>query len=161
MVEETPEVEIEIRPIDPIEYETAAELVTAHLGEYDAYDFNTDTHDLVPDRMEDLYEEPKGQFWVAVTDDTIVGTIGLRRVDDRICQLVRLSVHPDYRRHDVVQHLLEAFEDYAREAGYRRVTAQTTARQKPAAVFLETSGYSEFKRSLRDKNVVITFEKTL
>jgi len=161
MANETPEVEIEIRLIDPIEYETAVELIQSNLGEYDAFDFNTDTRDLVPDRMVDLYDEPKGQFWVALAEDAIVGTVGLRRVDDRACQLTRLCVHPDFRRHDVVQRLVEALEEHATEAGFRRITTQTTVRQNPASNFLKSVGYEEFKRTLRAKNVVITYEKSL
>ena len=153
--------EIIIRPIEPIEYEAAGELITPSLGEYDAYDHDTDTSDLAPDRMEDLYEEPKGRFWVAEAEGSIVGTLALRRVDDRSCRLKRLAVHPDYRRYDVTRKLFDAFETYAREAGYRRMLAEATVRQKPATVFLETSGFEEFKRTLRNKNIVITLEKSL
>lgn len=153
--------EIEIRPIEPEEYETVAEMIKTTLGEYDAFDFDSDTNDLTPERMEDLYEEPKGQFWVAEADGTLVGTVGLRRVDDRACRLTRLWVHPDFRRHDVAQRLETTLEEYAREAGFRRLTARLTSRQDPAAVFLKSVGYEEFKRSLVEKTVVITFEKTL
>lgn len=153
--------EITIRTIDPIEYEAAGELIKPSLGEYDAFDYDTDTADLNPDRMEDLYEEPKGRFWVAEVEGAIIGTLALRRMDDRCCQVRRLAVHPDYRRHDVAQRLLAALEEYATGAGYRRVIAEGTARQKPATVFLESSGFEEFKRSLRRKNIVITYEKSL
>jgi len=153
--------DIEVRPIELDEYEQAAELIRAGLGEYDAFDFEEDTSDLQPERMEDLYEEPKGRFWVAEAEGSIVGTIALRRVDDRVCRLARLAVHPDYRRHDVAQRLLEAFEEYARDAGFRRVIAQATTRQKPATAFFTSSGFEEFKRSLRGKTVVIYYEKSL
>jgi len=96
-----------------------------------------------------------------VAEDSIVGTVALRRVDDRACQLTRLSVHLDYRRHDITQQLETALEEYAREAGFRRITAQSTVRQKPLSVFLESVGFEEFKRTLRDKNVIITYEKAL
>jgi len=153
--------EIEIRPIEPEEYETAAELIKGSLGEYDAFDFDPNTSDLAPERMEDLYEEPKGRLWVAEANDSLVGTIGLRRVDDRACKLTRLWVHPDYRRYDVAQQLETTLADYAREAGFRRLITQTTTRQEPAAAFLGSAGYAEFKRTLVEKTVVITFEKTL
>ncbi|MBM3335494.1 GNAT family N-acetyltransferase [Candidatus Sumerlaeota bacterium] len=152
---------IEIRPIEPDEWEAAVELVRKTLGEYDAYDFEANLSDLQPDRTEELYEEPKGRFWIAKTSDTIVGTAGLRREADRTCRLVRLSVHSDHRRSDVVQSLQAAFEEYAKQAGYRRVIAEATARQKPAANFLESAGFIEFKRTLRQKIVVVTFEKVL
>lgn len=154
-------IQIEIHSVEPDETEAAAELVRKTLGEYDAYDFDQDVRDLSPDRMEDLYEEPKGRFWVAKTADMLVGTIALRRLDDRLCKMTRLSVHSDYRRQDVVQQLLATFEEFARQAGYRRVIAEMLTRQKPAAVFLESSGFQEFRRTLRQKLVVISFEKML
>lgn len=154
-------VEFEIRPIEPEEYEDAARLIAADLGEFDAFDYQADTSDLDPKRMEDLYEEPKGRFWVALADSQIVGTIALRRLDDRLCKLTRMSVHGDYKRSVLPQKLLEALEEYAREAGYRRVVAEATTLQKPAASFLESAGFKEFKRSLRGKIVVVSFEKAL
>lgn len=158
----TDTVQIEIHPIEPDEIDAAVELVKKTLGEYDAYDYdNGNLQDLDPSRMEDLYEEPKGRFWVAKAEDVVVGTIGLRRLDDRVCKLTRLSVHADYRRHDVVQQLTAALEEYARGAGYRRVICDLLTRQKPAAIFLESAGYQEFKRVLRAKLVVIAFEKAL
>jgi len=153
--------QIEIHPVELDEIDAAVELVKGTLAEYDAYDYDSDVNDLVPDRMEDLYEEPKGRFWVAKDGETVVGTIALRRLDDRVCRLTRLSVHADYRRHDVVQQLTAVFEEYARGAGYRRVVAELLTRQKPAATFLESVGYQEYRRTLRQKVVVVAFEKTL
>ncbi|MCX8036273.1 MAG: GNAT family N-acetyltransferase [Candidatus Sumerlaeia bacterium] len=155
------DITLDIHPIEPDETDAAVELITKCVGEYDAYDCDMGQQDLQPERMEDLYEEPKGKLWVAKVGDQIVGTIGLRRVDDRTCRISRLSVHPDYRKHDVVQQLEKTFEDYARSQGYRRATAELAVRQKPAAVFLESVGFEEFKRTLRNKMVVVTFEKTL
>ena len=67
----------------------------------------------------------------------------------------------DSRRYDVAQQLLEIAEEYATEAGFRRAIAETTVKQKPAQLFLETAGYAEYKRSLRAKTVVIAYEKAL
>lgn len=152
---------IEIHPIEPEETDAAVELVKSSLGEYDAYDYDTATNDLIPDRMDDLYEEPKGRFWVAKSGEQVVGTIALRRMDDRTCKLTRLAVHADFRRQDVVQRLEQAFEDYAREAGFRRAIGELVVRQKPGATFLESVGFQEFKRSLRQKVIIVSFEKSL
>jgi len=157
----TETIPIEIHPLEPEEIDAAVELIKSLLGDYDAYDFDTMVTDLLPERMDDLYEEPKGRFWVAKAGEQVVGTCGLRRVDDRTCRLTRMSVHSDYRKQDVVQQLEAAFEEHARGAGYRRATAELVARQKPAATFLESVGFQEFKRSLRQKVVVVAFEKTL
>ena len=158
----TETVQIEIHPIETEEVDAAVELVRRTLGEYDAYDYDTgNQQDLDPNRMEDLYSEPKGRFWVAKAGEVVVGTVGLRRVDDRVCRMTRLSVHADYRKHDVVQQLAAALEAYAREQGYRRVITELQTRQKPAATFLESIGFEEYKRSLRGKGVVISFEKAL
>jgi N-acetylglutamate synthase-like GNAT family acetyltransferase len=160
-VAETPPAPIEIHPIEPDEIDAAVELIRPTLGDYDAYDFDSDTGDLTPAKMDDLYEEPKGRFWVAKSGDTLVGTVAMRRVDDRTARVTRLSVHADYRRHDVVQQLMPVVETYAREAGYRRLIAEATTRQKPAATFLESIGFQEYKRSLRQKIIIIAFEKSI
>ena len=160
MAETTP-APVEIHVVEPDEIDAAVELVKATLGEYDAYDHDSDTGDLTPAKMDDLYEEPKGRFWVAKSGDTLVGTVGMRRLDDRTARITRLSVHSDYRRQDVVQKLVPVLEEYAREAGYRRLIAETTMRQKPAATFLESVGFQEYKRSLRQKTIVVIFEKSI
>jgi N-acetylglutamate synthase-like GNAT family acetyltransferase len=152
---------IEVRPIEPEEYELAAELLKGNIGEYDSYDFDTDISDVAPERIDTLYDEPKGKFWIAAAEDSVVGTVALARRDDRLCQFKRLSVHPDYRRHDVPRQLILAAEEYARENGYRRAVVEITTRQKPAQVFFQSGGYQEVKRTLRGKMVVITYEKTL
>ena len=155
-------VQIEVHPIEPDEVDAAGALVKSTLGEYDAYDYdNGNLQDLEPNRMEDLYEEPKGRFWVAKADGLVVGTVGLRRMDDRVCRMTRLSVHSDFRRHDVVQQLAAALEEYARGQGYRRVICELLTRQKPASVFLESVGFQEYKRTLRVKLVTISFERAL
>ena len=158
-MDETPQ--IEVRPIEPEDYDGAVGLIRANLGEYDAYDGDADTSDLEARRMDDLYDEPRGRFWVAVADGAVVGTIGLERKDERVCQFRRLSVHSDFRRHDVARQLALKAEEWAREAGFRRALVEITTKQKPAQVFLQTGGYQEFKRALRNKQVVIYYEKTL
>ena len=158
----TETVQIEIHTIEPDETDAAVELIKSTLGDYDAYDFDLgNLQDLDPNRMDDLYEEPKGRFWVAKVGEQVVGTIGMRRLDDRVCRMTRLSVHSDYRRHDVVQQLTATLEDYARGQGYRRMICELLTRQKPASVFLESVGFQEYKRVLRSKLVVIAFEKAL
>jgi GNAT superfamily N-acetyltransferase len=152
---------IDIRLIEPEDYEAVADLARANLGEYDSYDYDEDFADLEPKRIPDVFGEPKGQFWVAIAEDAVVGTLGMQRVDDRVCRFRRLAVHSDFRRHDVLQQLLERAEQYARESGFRRALAETTARQKPSEVFWLTAGYEEYKRSLRGKNTVVYFEKNL
>lgn len=159
-LDESTDVEIEIRTIEPEDREAIIELIKRDLGDYDALDHEENMNDLEPNRIGDLYRDPKGQFWVAVSEGAIVGTGAMKRVDDRICQMKRFSVNPDFRKHDVAQKILEIAEEHAIEAGFRRAVTETTVKQKPAQMFFVTAGYTEYKRSMRDKTVVIAFEKS-
>jgi hypothetical protein len=48
------------------------------------------------------YSEPDGSFIIATENDTVVGCVGLKKLDDGICEMKRLFVTDTYKRIRIV-----------------------------------------------------------
>ncbi|MGO7424223.1 GNAT family N-acetyltransferase, partial [Rhizobium ruizarguesonis] len=79
------------------------------------------TADAQPDLrvIPDFYQSGKGQFWVAVKDGAIVGTVGLKDIGKNQAALRKMFVSAAVRGHEhgVAARLLDRLLTHARDAG--------------------------------------------
>jgi GNAT superfamily N-acetyltransferase len=85
---------------------------------------------------------PHGAFLVGYEDDEPICCGGVRRLDERHCELKRMYVVPRARRRGVARRLLGALEHAARELGYPVARLVTGPRQPAAQRLYESEGYS-------------------
>lgn len=92
-----------------------------------------------------FYQNGHGQFWVALKDDRIVGTIALKDIGNGEAALRKMFVAADMRGREfgVSARLLTALLDHARQSGLRTVYLGTTDRFFAAHRFYEKNGFSE------------------
>lgn len=93
----------------------------------------------------DELKSPRGTFLVARLEGDLAGGVGLRPIgspDSHVAEVKRLWVRPDLRRSGVATALMNAIEEWARAAGYRRLFLETGYAQPEALAFYPKSGWS-------------------
>lgn len=144
---------VQIRHIDPSEWETAKRLVyrVAHevfqdtrlleeaTAEYEARGELSDMDDI-----QASYFENGGIFLVMTNDGEIICTGAIRRHAETICELKRLWLLPKHHGKGLGYRMIQELLGFARNAGYRRVRLETHAiYQKRAVEFYKRSGFRE------------------
>jgi GNAT superfamily N-acetyltransferase len=122
-------------------------------------------HDLP--RLEEIYLCEGGEFLVGERltavdrGPCVVAMVGLRPVDRRTAEVVRLRVDPRMQRRGFGGAMLLALESRAAELGYRVLRGDTTALQVPAIELYRRFGWREIRREVICGIVNIYGEKTL
>lgn len=97
----------------------------------------------------------RGDLYVLILDQTIVGTIVISYVMDEVYQPVkwltsndknlyihRLAVHPDHQGQGLAQKLMDFAENYGRINGYSSIRLDTFSQNKRNQDFYERRGYT-------------------
>lgn len=96
-----------------------------------------------------FYQVSNGNFWVAMADGRVVGTISLLDIGNQQGALRKMFVHPEFRgpRAGTAKRLLDALLDWARDRELREIFLGTTAKFLAAHRFYQRNGFSEIARS--------------
>lgn len=80
-------------------------------------------------------------FFVAKDKSKIIGTVAIKKEDDRVALLRRLFVHTDYRNKKIGMKLIERALDFCREVGYQELVFKTTSRMQGAIQLCQKKGF--------------------
>ena len=96
-----------------------------------------------------FYQKDKGNFWIAVEQDKVIGTMALVDLDNNQAALQKCFVRQDYRGKDigVGQQLLNTLLDWAKSQSIREFYLGTTDVYKAAHRFYEKNGFREIPKS--------------
>jgi GNAT superfamily N-acetyltransferase len=86
---------------------------------------------------------PTGALLVGYAGDDPVCVGGVKRLDERTCEIKRMYVAPHVRGRGVARVLLHALEATARRLGYEIARLDTGPRQQGARWLYESEGYAE------------------
>lgn len=91
------------------------------------------------------YNEANGAILILkdLEDEEYVGCIGVKRLDDRKCELKRLYVKPDYRAKKYGFLLVHAILEIAIELGYQEMWLDTLKELEPALRLYKKLGFVE------------------
>jgi GNAT superfamily N-acetyltransferase len=104
---------------------------------------------------------PEGVFLVGYEDERPIAIGGLRRLQERICEIKRMYVVPQARSRGVGRALLAALEDAGRKLGYQRVRLDAGPAQVHSRVLFEKAGYLEIPKYNNNHIAVYFAEKQL
>lgn len=104
--------------------------------------------------VRNFYQTGNGNFWVALHDGAVVGTISLKDIGNGQAALRKMFVAPAYRGapHRVGQRLLDVLFLWARERMVREVFLGTTEKFLAAHAFYEKNGFSAVSKEALPEN---------
>ena len=80
-------------------------------------------------------------FFVAEDGKKLVGTVGVKREDERVALIQRIFVDPEYRHKKVGLQLLNRAIEFCGEVGYQDLVFKTTSRMTGAIDLFKKRGF--------------------
>lgn len=109
----------------------------------------------------EVMSPPAGAFLVVYHGERPVGCGGLKRLDERTCEIKRMYILPELRGRGLSGRLLSALEEQARELGYAVARLDTGIRQAAARHLYESRGYREIPDYNGNTQASFWFEREL
>ncbi len=96
----------------------------------------------------EYYQKGNGNFWVALHNDKVVGTVSLLDIGGNLVALRKMFVNRDYRGREIgtAQKLLEISLNWAITHGIRKIYLGTTPQFLAAHRFYEKNGFKEISK---------------
>lgn len=128
MVMNTPATEVLIRPIQPADNTAIAKIIRNSLKEFGAAKPGTVYFDLTTDALYELFEKERAAYFVAESDETVLGGSGIyptAGLPPDMCELVKMYLRKESRGMGLGKRLIEQNLHFAKEAGYTQVYLET------------------------------------
>ena len=118
-----------------------AKLLFREYAESLSFDLCFQDFDREMDLFPGQYTAPDGALFVAVTGDTAVGCIGVRHLENRICEMKRLYVRKKFRGLNAGQRLVEVAVKAGKQMNYRYMRLDTLPAMESANRLYERMGF--------------------
>ena len=89
------------------------------------------------------YLPPTGALLIATRDEELAGSIAMRGIDSRVCEMKRLYVCPEFRGLGVGRELAVAIIDAAKGKGYQHMRLDTLPGMDDAQRLYRNLGFRE------------------
>jgi len=132
----------QIVPYSTEHKEQAASLIVGiQAGEFGVPITLADQPDLLS--VDEFYRHGRGDFWVALKDGQVVGTVALRDIGNSQGALRKMFVHPKHRGAEkgVAAGLLNCLLDETKRRGFQEIFLGTTEAFHAAHRFYEKHGF--------------------
>jgi ribosomal protein S18 acetylase RimI-like enzyme len=108
------------------------------------------------------YKEPDGAFIIAKDNDNIVGCVGLKKLDESICEMKRLFVNDKYKGKGIGKKLVEIIIEEAKNKSYEKMRLDTLRTMKNALKIYYKNNFYEIEPYYDNpNNDVVYIEKIL
>lgn len=91
--------------------------------------------------LPDKYGPPDGVLHLILADGKPAGCIGLRKLDETRCEMKRLYVRSEYRRHQLGDQLVQRILQDARNLGYKEMLLDTLPQLDSAIRLYQRHGF--------------------
>jgi GNAT superfamily N-acetyltransferase len=147
---------IDIRKIHKGEESQAKKLITSIMdAEFSQAKGSYPTDDL--DAIADHYGHLGEAFFVAVEEGKVIGTVAVKKDDERTALLRRIFVSPDHRKQKIGYRLMQKAIDFCKEVGYQEIVFKSTALMNAANQLCLANGFQEKARIPLGMNSLVKF----
>jgi carbonic anhydrase len=94
-------------------------------------------------KLEKMYTEPDGALLLAMLDNEIAGVIGIRKFEDKVCELKRMFVREAYRNKGIGRKLIEYAIYLSKKLNYNCIKLDTDASMNVAIKLYLDFGFME------------------
>lgn len=91
--------------------------------------------------LEDKYGMPSGRLYLAYCNGEAAGCIGLKKIDEKSCEMKRLYVRPQFRGRNIGKLLVRKIITDAKEIGYSYMLLDTLPFLETAIHMYEKFGF--------------------
>jgi len=77
------------------------------------------------DNFPEKYKEPDGAFIVAKFNDSIIGCVGIWKIEEKICEMKRLYVDDNYKGNGIGKILVKKIIEEAKNKNYNKMRLDT------------------------------------
>ena len=93
--------------------------------------------------LEKKYGLPYGRLYLVYYNNEVAGCIGLKKIDEKNCEMKRLYVRPKFRGKQIGEQLIEKIIKAAKEIGYSYMLLDTLPFLKGAIYLYKKYGFYE------------------
>lgn len=137
-----------IRPIQQDDNPFLAKIVRDTLAEFGANHPGTVYYDATTDALHELFQKEGAAYFVAETDNEVVGGGGIYPTDglpEDTCELVKMYLLPKARGTGLGKTLIDTSIAFAKEAGYKNVYLESMPELKQALQVYAKFGFEYLK----------------
>ena len=100
-----------------------------------------------------FYQKENGNFWIAMVENKVVGSIALLDIGNSRGALRKMFVHKDFRgkEYGIGRTLLITLLEWARQKKFKEILLSTTERFIAAQRFYEKNGFTVIEKQLLPK----------
>ena len=102
-----------------------------------------------------------GCFWCLFDNETLIGTVALRTIDNNTAELKRMFVLPEYQGKGYGRLLLNYAIDYAKKQKYNKICLDTRKQFSVAQHLYRSSGFKETEKYNDNERAELYFELLL
>ena len=91
------------------------------------------------------YNEPDGAFIIAKDNSNIVGCVGIRKIENKICEMKRLFVNENYKGKGIGKKLVELIIEEAKTKNYEKIRLDTLSTMESALKVYYKNGFNKIE----------------
>ena len=112
--------------------------------------------------LQKMYGHPKGTIILCNSDNEYIACVAVRPIDNKIAELKRMYVKPDFQRKGIGEELLRLSLAFAKNAGYEKARLDTLNTMLPAMNLYTKNGFKEIPAYYYNPEpTAVYFEKSL
>ncbi|MGH7928077.1 MAG: GNAT family N-acetyltransferase [Candidatus Binatia bacterium] len=92
------------------------------------------------------YTSAGGIFYILLNGGDVVGTVAIKKLDERVAELKRMYLLPKYRGHGWGAKLLEHALAFCRDKGFESCVLDTNVKQESAQRLYASYGFETYKQ---------------
>lgn len=116
------------------------------------------------DNISNFYQKNKSNFWIAIEDNKIIGSVAIKNYGKGRAYLKRMYVSTEHRGTGLAKKLLDTALAYAKETGFKEIFLGTVEDMIAANKFYSKNGFKKIRKlpdDLSDFGDTIFYKVTL